>query len=236
LQYPDVRDPLDVGSFDLASEPSAGKMPVHYVLQMLLPLVVYGLLAQSVLRRPSHTILYFVVMYGLRPLGYLLVYQPKADIMSQVLEAEIAAEPAKKAVRDYFYETGLPPMNRAEAGLPPHPVYHETPHVRAVDIVQGAVIVTLNEHAAGPLAGKSLTMTPYEIDNARFWIDKPSPGTSIWNDRRRRYDVYWRCGNAGVHQTYALLGTAAGGATAMHLNTTIPYEYLPVVCRSPMYR
>jgi Pilin (bacterial filament) len=207
------------------------------VLQVLLSLAVCGWLAQRALSRPSEVILYFVAIWGLGQLIWLVVYQPKADVLLQVGEAEVAARDAEDAVRKYFYETGVPPMNRGEAGLPSDPVYPKHPHGLVVDVIQGTVVVTFSERAAGPLAGKSLTMTPYELNRRSHWSEQ-SPHTMppYWYDRRQKYEVYWRCGNAGIHESYALLGTAAGGPTAVRLNTTVADEHLPINCRTPSDR
>ena len=211
-----------------ASAPDAASfIPYGSVLSVFAGIISVCLFIYFARNHLHGLVLYLVIAGGIGLVIRLFWLEPASNRISQVFGAQQAAQEAQAAVVEYFHETGRPPLNRVEAGLDADPTYEGSIYIRSVDIVQGAVVVTFSEHAATPLAGKSLAMTPYELDLKRAYSERNPDG--VWSDQRRRFRIFWGCDVEGPVD-FDLLGTAAG-RPAIKLNTTIADEYLGPTCR-----
>jgi len=130
-------------------------------------------------------------------------------IRAQVSDGLVVAAYVKAAVAEAFLYTGSPAQNRIGAGLSANSSDSSSSYVAGVDVSNGVVIITYGNQAHPQIAGKVLTLTPYES-----------------------YDlnVVWRCGSALAPLDTFLLGTA-GGAPIAYLTPSIPNQYLPSACR-----
>jgi len=131
-------------------------------------------------------------------------------IRAQVSEGISLAAQAKQPIIDSFYDRGAPPANRAAAGMTPNSTDTQGKYVESVAITDGAVTVTFGMDSNALIASETLTVTPYES------LD---------------LGIVWRCGFAPVPAGLALMGTANGVTTPVHVDPTIDPEYLPSSCR-----
>ncbi len=132
-------------------------------------------------------------------------------VRAQVTEGINMTAFAKTRIADLFFERGIPPANRLAAGLTAPPTDTSGKYVSALDIDDGVLIITFGNEANAVIQNLTLTLTPYET---------PELG------------ITWRCGNAPVPASTALLGTANGGATVTsYIAPTVIDRYLPAPCR-----
>ena len=132
-------------------------------------------------------------------------------IRSQVSEGLTLAAAAKAAVSESFSNTGVPPADRTAAGMTATAGDTSGKYVESVDVADGVITITYGNEVNGVIDGETLTLTPYES------VD---------------LSVVWRCGNAGAPAGAALLGTAAGAATA-YVAPSLEDKYMPAACRTP---
>ena len=130
-------------------------------------------------------------------------------IRAQVTEGMNLAAAAKAAVAEDFLNEGLPPTNRADAGMSANATDTSGKYVTGVNVTNGVITVTYGNEANKQIDTKTLTLTPYES------VD---------------LSVAWRCGTAAQPAGTALLGTAGGAATA-YVPPTVIDRYLPSACR-----
>ena len=135
-------------------------------------------------------------------------------IRAQVSEGMNLAAAAKAAVAEDFLNEGLPPVDRADAGMTdvnPNGGDTSGKYVTGVDIANGVIIMSYGNEANAQITGLNLTMTPYESADL---------------------SVIWRCGTAPVPAGPGVnvLGTSAMAATA-YVAPTVPDQYLPAACR-----
>ena len=133
-------------------------------------------------------------------------------IRSQVSEGMSLATIARAAVAEEFLTEGLPPTDRADAGMSADPADTSGRYVAALDITNGVLTITYGNEANPRIAeagSNTLTMTPYESSDM---------------------SLLWRCGSAPAPDGAELLGTAAGMA-ATYAAPTLPVRYLPAACR-----
>ncbi len=129
-------------------------------------------------------------------------------VRAQVAEALIFAAGAKVPIVDAFNQSGIPPVDRAAAGMTPLPTDSQGNYVSQVAVANGRLDVTFGNNVHQDIFGDTLSVTPYQ-----------TAGGSI----------IWRCGaapvpNGGVELT-------GGGVTAAHLAPTVAQRYLPGTCR-----
>ncbi|HEX5046446.1 MAG TPA: pilin [Gammaproteobacteria bacterium] len=116
--------------------------------------------------------------FGVGLLGAIAIpaYQDYT-VRSQVGEGTTLAEGVKLAVAETFIDTGNVPSSLEEAGLPPDRI--EGAYVDSVDINGGRIDIRYG-HGSVKLAGRVLSMTPYEVrSDGETFID-------------------WRCGQGPV--------------------------------------
>ena len=90
-----------------------------------------------------------------------------------------------------FLTEGLPPTDRADAGMSTDPADTSGRYVAGVDITDGVLTITYGKEAHARIAevgANTLTMTPYESSDL---------------------SLLWRCGSAPAPDGGELLGTAA---------------------------
>jgi prepilin-type N-terminal cleavage/methylation domain-containing protein len=131
------------------------------------------------------------------------------------VRAQIASGIAgTKGVRDHvtaaFRTTGIPPANRETAGLAPDrdPAWGD--YVDDLDVARGRVDIHFGRSAAEAIAGRTLSMTPFETADQR---------------------VVWLCGNKLPGPGLEPLGFAGGAPQPVQVPTLIDARYLPPGCR-----
>lgn len=130
-------------------------------------------------------------------------------IRAQVSEGMSLAAAAKAAVAESFLNTGVPPADRAAAGMTANAADTSGKYVESVNVADGVITMTYGNEANAQIDGLTLTLTPYES---------------------RDLSVTWRCGNAAAPTNASLLGTSASDATA-YVAPTLDNQYLPSACR-----
>jgi len=129
-------------------------------------------------------------------------------VRAQVAEALNFAAGAKVPIVDAFNESGIPPADRAAAGMTPAATDTQGNYVSQVAVSNGRLDMTFGNNVHQDIFGDTLSVTPYQ-----------SAGGNI----------IWRCGAAPVPTgTTELTG---GGVTAAHIAPTLELRYLPGSCR-----
>jgi type IV pilus assembly protein PilA len=129
-------------------------------------------------------------------------------VRAQVAEALNMAAGAKTPVIDSFNNTGMPPADRASAGMTAVPTDTQGKYVSGVDIDEGRVDITFGNDAHQDIQSGTVSFTPYM-----------APSGSI----------VWRCAAAAAPAGTVLL--TGGGVTSAHVAPTIDSRYLPSSCR-----
>lgn len=130
-------------------------------------------------------------------------------VRAQVAEGVIFAASAKTPIVDAYNNSGIPPTDRATAGMTPAPTDTQGNYVSAVDVVDGRIEVTFGNNVHQEIFGDSLSLTPYQTG-----------GNTI----------VWRCGGAPIPVAGAV-PFSGGGVTTAHVAPTLPLRYLPSTCR-----
>ena len=130
-------------------------------------------------------------------------------VRAQVAEGLNMGAGAKVPVVDAYNQSGLPPADRAAAGMTPLATDTQGSYVSQVSIDDGRVDVTFGNDVHQAIFGDTISFTPYM-----------SNGGSI----------VWRCGAAGAPAGTAPL--TGGGVTSAHLAPTVAPRYLPASCRT----
>lgn len=131
-------------------------------------------------------------------------------IRAQIAEGVNMAAMAKAPVVDAFLNNGEAPADRTAAGMSPLPPDTMGKYVQSVDVVNGVVTVTYGGDANAEIAGRTVTLTPYETPNL---------------------GVVWRCGTAPAPAGLSPMGTFGGGNQAVYVAPTVADQYLPSSCR-----
>jgi type IV pilus assembly protein PilA len=131
-------------------------------------------------------------------------------VRAQVAEGLSMAGHAKVPIVDAFNNSGVPPANRAAAGMTPTPTDTRGRYVSQVNIVDGRVDITMGNFAHTEVIGDVFSFTPYLL-----------PGGG----------VTWRCGWAVAPAGGAVPLTDGAGNSSAHLDPTLESRYLPASCR-----
>ena len=131
-------------------------------------------------------------------------------IRAQVSEALSMAAGAKTPVIDSFNNTGIPPLNRAAAGMTPTPEDTRGAYVASVNVDKGRVDVKFGNNAHQEIFDKTLSLTPYMSGTGSF---------------------IWRCGLAGEPPGTQILSDSGGNVVAVYVEPDIPARYLPKSCK-----
>jgi ribosome modulation factor len=131
------------------------------------------------------------------------------------LRAEIAGgiagtEGVRDRVTAAFKTTGVPPMNRQTIGLDPGHDEAWGDYVDDVEVVRGRVDVRFGRSADDAIAGRTLSLTPFETADQR---------------------IVWLCGNKLPGPGLEPLGFAGGAAEPVQILTLIEVRFLPPSCR-----
>lgn len=148
-----------------------------------------------------------VAIIGILASMALAAYQTYT-VRAMVSEGVNMAGAARTPIADAFNMSGIPPADRAAAGMTPLATDTQGSYVSQVDVVNGRVDVTFGKNAHQAIFGKTLSLTPY------------LSGTG---------SVMWRCGAAPAPASAVEM--TGGGVTAAHLSPTIETRYLPSACR-----
>jgi len=129
-------------------------------------------------------------------------------VRAQVTEALSFGGGAKVPVVDAYNNAGVPPADRAAAGMTPLATDTQGSYVSQVAITNGRVDITFGNNVHQDAFGDTLSLTPYQ-----------TPGGSF----------IWRCGYAAAPPGASLL--TGGGVTSAYQASTIDERYLPGSCR-----
>ena len=130
-------------------------------------------------------------------------------VRAMVAEALNMGTGAKVPVVDAYNQTGMPPVDRAAAGMTPLATDTQGSYVSQVEIDDGRVDVTFGNRVHQDIFGDTISFTPY----------MSAGGTIIW-----------RCGAAPAPIGAVLL--SGGGVTSVYLPPTVETRYLPSSCRN----
>jgi type IV pilus assembly protein PilA len=129
-------------------------------------------------------------------------------VRAQVAEALNFAAGAKVPIIDAYNESGIPPVDRAAAGMTPAPGDTQGNYVSQVSVVNGRLDMTFGNNVHQDIFGDTLSVTPYMTAGG---------------------NVIWRCGAASIPAGSAEL--SGGGVTSAHAAPTVEIRYLPGTCR-----
>lgn len=131
-------------------------------------------------------------------------------IRAQVAEGLSVAGMAKVPVVDAFLQRGRPPATRLEAGMTAAATDTRGKYVESVEITNGTVTVTFGYDAHALINGLTVSLVPYETDEA---------------------SVVWKCGSANPPIGLQPMGTAAAVNPSPIIDPTVQEHYLPSTCR-----
>lgn len=129
-------------------------------------------------------------------------------VRAQIAEGLNFAANAKAPIIDSYNNTGVPPVNRAAAGLTPPPTDTRGNFVAELDITNGRVDITFGNNVHQDAFGDTLYVTPYQSASG---------------------SVIWRCGYAPAPAGATEM--SGGGVTSAHAVGTLEERYLPSTCR-----
>jgi hypothetical protein len=131
------------------------------------------------------------------------------SVRAEVVAGIRFADAAKQLVADEFRRTGeIPPDRRWEG--PPQGPSDPLNVVASLAINRGRVDVTYGDTAHDVIAGRFLSLTPYETADLR---------------------IVWVCGNRAPEVGLQPLGFAGGSRQPIPIPTTIEDRFLPPSCR-----
>lgn len=90
----------------------------------------------------------------------------RSPLEQDVQEAIAVSAVARVAISEIFKRSGKLPKNRTETGMSDNPSDTSYRSVRALDVVDGTVIVTFGESAEPDLVGRSITLVPSVLEDA----------------------------------------------------------------------
>ena len=129
-------------------------------------------------------------------------------VRAQVTEALDFAAGAKTPIVDAFSKSGIPPADRAAAGMTPTATDTQGNYVSQISVTNGRIDMTFGNNVHQDIFGGTLSVTPYQTTGG---------------------DIIWRCGAAPVPAGSSEM--AGGGISAAHLAPTVELRYLPGICR-----
>ncbi len=129
-------------------------------------------------------------------------------VRAQVAEALDFTASTRSPITDAFNKSGIPPADRAAAGMTPLATDTQGNYVSQVAVTNGRIDITFGNNVHQDIFGGTLSVTPYRTADG---------------------NVIWRCGAAPIPAGSSEL--TGGGVTASHLATTVELRYLPGSCR-----
>jgi len=129
-------------------------------------------------------------------------------IRAQIASGVQLASPWRSMVELRFRDSGVVPatwddLNAGSARV-------SSVYVEALEVENGRIDIVFGGDAAGPIAGRSVSLTPYETADQK---------------------IVWLCGNDTAGPGLEPLGFASGGPQPAWIASTIAPRYLPPPCR-----
>jgi hypothetical protein len=131
-------------------------------------------------------------------------------VRGQVTQSLTLAARAEAQIAASFHRDGEPPADRVSAGLPRDGTADRGVYIESLEVVDGRIDLRFGSGADPSLAGRTLSLTPFESANR---------------------DVFWVCGNRIAGVGLQPLGFANGARQAVQVVTQIQPRYLPSNCR-----
>ncbi len=148
-----------------------------------------------------------IVVTGVLAALIVSAYRTHA-VRAQVTEGIELAAAWRGVVENAFERSGQVPANWEAAGAGPQSP--ESPNVASVRLVDGRLDVIFGEDADRAIAGRRLSLTPYETASQ---------------------EIVWICGNAIPPRGLEPLGFAGGGGQSVQEAATVDARYLSSACR-----
>ncbi len=131
-------------------------------------------------------------------------------VRAEIANGIAGTEAVRDRVTAAFKTTGIPAVDRQAAGLAPGPDAAWGDYVDDVQVVGGRIDVRFGRDADDAIAGRTLSLTPFETADQR---------------------IVWLCGNKLPGLGLEPLGFAGGAAQPVQVLTLIEVRYLPPHCR-----
>ena len=151
-------------------------------------------------------VLAVTVIIGALGVSAYRTYAVRAEIAIGIA----ATEGIRDRVTRAFRITGIPPADRQAAGVEPGRNQDWGDYVDDVEVVRGRVDLRFGANADDAIAGRTLSLTPFETADQR---------------------VVWLCGNKLPGPGLQPLGFAGGAAEPVQVLTLIDARFLPPACR-----
>ncbi len=129
-------------------------------------------------------------------------------VRAQVAEALDFSASARDLIIDAFNKSGIPPADRAAAGMTPLPTDTQGNYVSQVAVSNGRIDITFGNNVHQEIFGGTLSVTAYRTADG---------------------SVIWRCGAAPIPAGTSKM--TGGGVTTTHMAPTVELRYLPGSCR-----
>jgi len=146
------------------------------------------------------------VIIGALGVSAYRTYAVRAEIANGIA----ATQDVRDRVTAAFRTTGIPPTDRQAAGLDSGRDGAWGDYVDDVAVVRGRVDVRFGRNADEAIAGRTLSLTPFESADQR---------------------IVWLCGNRLPGPGLQPLGFAGGAAEPVQVLTLIDVRFLPPSCR-----
>jgi len=131
-------------------------------------------------------------------------------VRAEIASGIASTEGVRDRVTAAFKTTGIPPSDRQAAGVAPGRDEAWGDYVEDVEIVRGRVDLRFGHHAGDTIAGRTVSLTPFESADQR---------------------IVWLCGNKLPGPGLEPLGFAGRAAQPVQVLTLIETRYLPPNCR-----
>lgn len=131
-------------------------------------------------------------------------------VRAEIANGIAGTEGVRDRVTAAFKTTGIPPSDRHAAGLEPGRNQAWGDYVDDVEVVRGRVDLRFGRNADDAIAGRTLSLTPFETADQR---------------------IVWLCGNKLPGPGLQPLGFAGGAAEPVQVLTLIDARFLPPGCR-----
>jgi hypothetical protein len=131
-------------------------------------------------------------------------------VRAQIASGVACTESVRDRIANAFKATGIPPADGQTVGLGAGRDTSWSEFVDAVDVVRGRVDVRFGRGADDAIAGRVLSLTPFETADQR---------------------IVWVCGNRVPGPGLEPLGFSGGAPQPMQVLTHIEARYLPPNCR-----